>query len=142
MKEEELFDQWNEKKKILQERAVNYNFKERQVWWCKIGKNLGSEEYGKGENFIRPVLVVKKFNKKFFLGIPLSTKIHTGSWYRVFNFQKREIVALLAQTRAFSVKRLDHILGEVTNNDYQTIVNSLINLIKFDPHQKTDRGDG
>ena len=31
---------------------------------------MGFEEDGKNDNFVRPVLVLKKFNNDMFLGIP------------------------------------------------------------------------
>jgi mRNA interferase MazF len=50
-------------------------FKERDIWWVSIGVNVGFEEDGKHEKFLRPVLILKKFNKELFLGIPNSDKI-------------------------------------------------------------------
>lgn len=70
----EFFDNWNEIKKQLhqKEKEVKF-FKERQIWWCSIGQNLGSESYGKGLTFTRPILVYKKLSERIFLGTPLTT---------------------------------------------------------------------
>lgn len=38
-------------------------FNEGQIWWCQIGENVGDEENGEGSNFMRPVIVIKKFNR-------------------------------------------------------------------------------
>jgi mRNA interferase MazF len=35
-----------------------------RFFYMKMGKNLGFEQNGKGENFVRPVIILKKFNKK------------------------------------------------------------------------------
>jgi mRNA interferase MazF len=35
-------------------------FKNGEIWWCSIGENIGSEMYGKGEFYRRPVLVIRK----------------------------------------------------------------------------------
>ena len=61
------FDQWNEVKKNLhqKEKEVEF-FKEKQIWWCSVGQNLGSESYGKGATFSRPVLVFKKLSERIF----------------------------------------------------------------------------
>jgi hypothetical protein len=40
----------------------NSLFKEREVWWCSIGLNVGDEEFWKGAYFTRPVLVFKKYS--------------------------------------------------------------------------------
>ena len=42
----------------------------KDIWWVSVGVNVGFEEDGKNDNFVRPVLVLKKFNNDMFLGIP------------------------------------------------------------------------
>lgn len=37
------FDGWNEKKKKIGEDVCNIYFKEREIWWCSIGINIGYE---------------------------------------------------------------------------------------------------
>ena len=39
----------------------------------KEGKNIGFEQNGKGSNFVRPILVLRKFNSSIFWGLPLTT---------------------------------------------------------------------
>ena len=71
------FSKWNKKKIEVENRdidALKINFKNREVWWCSLGENIGYEQDGKGENFERPILILRKFNKHIFLGIPLTTK--------------------------------------------------------------------
>ena len=54
----------------------------------RMGLNIGYEQDGKGEDFLRPVLILKKFNKRVFLGIPL-TKIKKDShFYHNFEFKE------------------------------------------------------
>lgn len=48
-------------------------FKEREIWWRSIGTNIGTEEDGKNAHFERPVLVLRKFNRDIFLGLPLTS---------------------------------------------------------------------
>ena len=62
------FDQWNElKKKIEVEKNEPDKFpKEGEVWMSSLGKNIGFEQNGSGDNFSRPVLIVKKFNNHMF----------------------------------------------------------------------------
>lgn len=49
-----------------------------------MGQNIGFEQNGKGDNFVRPVIILKKFNKNMFFGIPLSTQIKDGKFYYYF----------------------------------------------------------
>jgi len=45
-------------------------FYEREVWWCITGVNVGVEIAGKHELFLRPVVVIRKFNKHMALIVP------------------------------------------------------------------------
>ena len=60
------YGEWHKKKKALNEREDidNIFFREKEVWWTALGVNIGFEQDGKGEEFRRPVLILKKFNTK------------------------------------------------------------------------------
>jgi len=68
---EKDFDGWNEIKKRTHHKKQAPYFHEREVWWAIIGTNVGSEIDG-GEKFLRPLIVLKKFNRHTFWGIPLT----------------------------------------------------------------------
>lgn len=57
-----LFDNWNNIKKDINNKRANINIKEGCVYWINVGFNIGCEVNGKGENFARPVLVLKKIH--------------------------------------------------------------------------------
>jgi len=88
------YDKWNSLKQKL-ERKKQLQFNEREVLFISMGQNIGFEQYGKGEEFLRPVVVVKKFNKHLFLGIPLSSKIKDGFFFHTLSFKGRNNSALL-----------------------------------------------
>ena len=68
------YNQWNNLKQKIN-LYKNYNHPRiRDIWWVNIGINIGSEIYGKGSGFVRPVLVIK-INQNNFIGLPLSSKI-------------------------------------------------------------------
>ncbi len=92
-------------------------FKEREVWWCSIGANIGDEEDGKNEFFSRPVLVVRKFNKKIFWGVPLSTQIKDNPNYCKIFFKDKIQCAMLTQLRLFDRKRLTKKMGQLSSDD-------------------------
>lgn len=69
--EDSVFDSWNEQKKKLHKIENAPKTKRRQVWWCVVGKNVGSEQ-GCVEGFERPVVVIKSFGKVFW-GIPITS---------------------------------------------------------------------
>lgn len=103
------FDSWNElKKKIEEEKNTPDRFpKESEVWMSSLGKNIGYEQNGSGDNFSRPILIIKKFNNHMFWVIPLSTKQKEFDFY--FNYtdpNDQKVSAILAQMKLLSVKRL------------------------------------
>ena len=77
----EAFDKWNETKKKLNGLEKNINIKERNIYLTSVGKNIGNESYGKGDIFLRPVLVLKKLGHDYFIAIPLTSKKKVGSYF-------------------------------------------------------------
>jgi len=66
------FDKWIvQKKKTQNESGRLYSV--REIWWCKLGVNIGSEQDGKGENFLRPSVIVRGFGADSCLVMPLTT---------------------------------------------------------------------
>ncbi len=92
-----------------------------EVWWVAVGENVGVEINGKSEYFSRPVLVFKKLSHLGFMGIPLSTQEHGGTWYVNFRFQGKEVYAALSQAKVFSTARLYTRLGQVAEDDMRKV---------------------
>ena len=67
---EKDFAHWHPLKKQLHERQDVPSFEEREIWWCSIGANIAYEQDGKHAAYHRPVLVVRKFSRHLFLGVP------------------------------------------------------------------------
>ncbi|MHB8860634.1 MAG: type II toxin-antitoxin system PemK/MazF family toxin [Minisyncoccota bacterium] len=115
------FDAWNEKKKAADGSDLNLYFYEREVWWCAIGANVGFEQDGKGEKFARPVLVLKKYSKNVFIGVPFTTAKREGKYHHSFPFLDGTSTALLSQVRLFDSKRLLVKMGRVAQVDYEEV---------------------
>jgi len=118
------FDSWNElKKKIDVEKNEPDRFpKEGEVWMSSFGKNIGYEQNGSGDNFSRPILIIKKFNNHMFWVIPLSTKQKDFDFY--FNYtdpNDQKVSAILAQMKLLSVKRLKRKLYDIPNELFDEI---------------------
>ena len=118
---EKDFNNWNELKTKLDQKQNVPTFKQREVWWCHIGLNIGDEENGKSANYHRPVLIVKKFNKKIFLGIPLTTQIKDNPYYHKINFQSKSQCLMSSQIRILDVKRLDRKMGKLTSEEFEKL---------------------
>ncbi len=123
------FDTWNKKKKVLDSSDVGLYFYEREIWWCSLGLNVGFEQDGKHKNFTRPVLVLKKFSKDVFIGIPLSTSKKVGRYYHKFNFLDEESNALLSQIRLLDAKRLVDKLGRIPPETFEEIRSKVKKLL-------------
>jgi mRNA interferase MazF len=103
-------------------------FREGQIWWCHIGENVGHELNGKGKNFTRPIYIVKKYDKKTFLGLPLSTKEKTGIWYAPIRFRNINQTILLSQARTTDYRRLREQIGELRNPDQERLKKLFLDL--------------
>lgn len=99
-----------------------------EIWWAGVGENVGVEINGKSEYFSRPVLVLKKLSRYGFMGIPLTSQKHTGSWYTSFVFQDREETAVLSQARVYSTSRLYGRIGQVPDTDLELVRKGFLNL--------------
>ena len=124
------FDEWNVNKKAIDGLENKKTFHEREVWFIKIGENIGFEENGKGVDFLRPVVVYKKFSKNVFLGIPLTKTVKEGKFYREFNFKGQKSFAILSQIRLFDSKRLVYMMGRMSGGDYRKLKEKLIALLQ------------
>lgn len=115
------FDGWNmEKKRFhLSEKPDDFYYHEREVWWCAIGANIGVETDGKHNSFERPILVLKKFNKEMFWGIPLTSRKREGTFYTEAG---NNSWAMLSQLRTWSSKRLLRRIGMLSKEDFESII--------------------
>lgn len=115
------FAEWMNVKDDLHRTGRIPNVKDGDIWWCSVGENVGVEINGKSSLFSRPVLVLKKISRYGFLGVPLTSKEHSGSWYASFVFQDKKQTAALAQVRTFSVSRLHNRIGTLTIADLSLV---------------------
>lgn len=124
------FTQWHEQKEKVDSSFDRRYYQEREVWWCRIGLNVGNEQNGKGDNYERPVLVYKKFNSKIFLGLPLTSQVHEGKFYHeVMVANSPKGYAILSQIRLFDAKRLINRIGVVEKEHYSTIKKAVQSLL-------------
>ena len=123
------FNGWIIVKKRLHNKGKLRAIKNGDIWWCAVGENVGSEICGKGKIFARPVLVAKKLDRYSFIGIPLTSKQHKGSWYVSFDFKKRRQIAVVAQVENISVYRLYNKIGVIPEPDLYEIREALCDLI-------------
>ena len=72
---EKDFDRWNEHKKILDASpAPRVYVHERELWFANLGTNIGFEQDGRGDESLRPILVLRKFNNEVLWAPPLTRR--------------------------------------------------------------------
>ncbi len=122
------FENWHKVKIESQARHSPPTFEEREVWWCRVGVNIGDEEDGKGSNFNRPVLIIRKFNKKIFWGVPLTTQIKEKPHYHKIHFKDQIQCAMLTQLRLWDNKRLMNRMGKLPLEEFKGVKDKIRSL--------------
>jgi len=121
------FEKWNEKKSAIDRLGSVPLFHEREIWFAYLGANVGFEQNGKGPDFLRPVIVFKKFSNEIFWAIPLtrSRKIlnkNNDRYYFGFYFVPGiESRAILSQVRLIDARRLAYRIGSLGQAEYIAI---------------------
>jgi len=123
------FDAWNKKKKELESREQRISgVHERQIWWCSLGLNIGDEEDGKNDLFERPILIIRKYNKRFVLVIPLTSNIKFDPHYH--RIENRTMgSAILSQARPISTKRFDRLARTLAKSEFEVIIRKYTDLV-------------
>jgi len=124
------FNRWNISKQKIDRNDRLLNFHEREIWWCSIGVNIGSEQNSQTINFSRPVLILKKFTQNIFLGIPLTTKIRISQFRYRMSVNAIENDLLLMQIRTLDSKRLVRKIGIVDQEKFDRILSEICILFE------------
>ncbi|MEI6425971.1 MAG: type II toxin-antitoxin system PemK/MazF family toxin [Candidatus Absconditabacteria bacterium] len=119
--DESFFDLWNcEKKQLNKSKRIVYP-KPKEIWYIKIGVNVGKEIFGK-DGFFRPVLVVSKIGNMFFC-LPMTTKGKNLSYcLQLFSvFESKESYLVINQGRTFDTQRFFTKIGKVSLEEFMQI---------------------
>ena len=131
MSDNEVFDNWNNLKKCIQDNNRSVVFKEWDIWWASVWKNIWVESFWKWDEFRRPILIIRKLSKNAAIAIPLTSKEKNWSWYTKIRFHGRERWLSLNQIRIFSVKRFQRRITVLNNNDFYRVKKELKSLLKL-----------
>jgi len=112
------FKKWHDKKGNIDKIDKRPFFHEREIWFCQIGLNIGFEQDGKGEDFLRPILIIRKFNNEIFWAVPLTRTSKKSPYYFHFKLHDKESVAILSQIRLIDARRLSHKIGEIREVEF------------------------
>ena len=132
----EKFNKWNDEKKIIHKKDYdNFYVNVREIWYIKMGINIGFEENGKTE-FLRPVLVLKKVWNLFFTVALTSQWKDDNYFYYKFNDvslknpkYKDSSYAILSQVKSTDKKRFFEHGGSISKEDFVEIKKRLKQIL-------------
>ncbi|MBP9732451.1 MAG: type II toxin-antitoxin system PemK/MazF family toxin [Candidatus Magasanikbacteria bacterium] len=103
-------------------------FREKEIWWAALGKNVGYEIDGKHKLFERPVLILKKYSKDMCFVVPLSSQIKDPvPWFQhVIETGEGMSAVNLTQGRSISKKRLLRKMMILNSGAYDAIINKFV----------------
>ncbi|HLG90915.1 MAG TPA: type II toxin-antitoxin system PemK/MazF family toxin [Candidatus Saccharimonadales bacterium] len=122
------YNKWNDKKKLIQAGEFQRFVHEREIWWCSLGINIDDEEDGKNEQFERPVLIIKKFNRHIVLAVPLTTKPKNNKYYFNFEHDGIQFSAIMSQLRLLSTKRFSRRIRRINKNLFTEIREKIVEV--------------
>jgi mRNA-degrading endonuclease toxin of MazEF toxin-antitoxin module len=126
------FDEWNNVKKKIDSKKKRPPVRRGEIFWCSVGINIGVEYDGKGEQFVRPVLVLKKYSNEIVFGVPLTTKGKSGDWYCKLphHIDEQESFAVLNQAKVYDTNRFQESMGELSESSLTIVLTCFFNLLK------------
>lgn len=128
---EKDFDKWNNKKKLFEKSNARFLFKTGEIWWCSVGLNIKTESCGKGEDFQRPILILKKLSKESCIGVPLSTQKKIDTWFCEISIGGEKRYALLYQIGMFNSVRFQRRLVVFDDTDFKQVKEKLKQLLEL-----------
>ncbi len=123
------FESWNKEKQKIEKKERKLYIKEREIWWCSLGVNIGSELDGKNDSYERPVLVIKILSKGTFLTLPLTTKGKVDRDHVQIKTEKVISFVSLSQVRVVSIKRFSRKVDTLPKELFTAIQKTFIAYI-------------
>ena len=107
MKMQKDFDNWNKQKKQIDSEKQNRFYNAREIWWCSLGVNIGSEHDGTGFGFQRPILILKGLSSQSCLIAPLTSSANKHKFrVPIGIILGKEASCIISQIRVVDTKRL------------------------------------
>lgn len=136
--ENEVFDKWNETKKDIHTNKNRIHFRQGEIWFVHIGQNIGYEIFGKGKEFLRPVIVFRKINNNTFLAIPLTSKLKDDRFHFTIEIKDKQNSAILTQVKTIDSKRLVYKMGNIDKKTFGKLEKEFAEFYGLTPQ---DRGE-
>lgn len=129
MTSQQTFDQRNKIKQQTHKNKSKIFFKERDIFYIKMWKNIRFEQNWKWIQFSRPVIIIKKFNNEVFRWVALSTKDKSWKYYFSFNLKNIKQYAILSQLRLYDKNRILKKIWMINQEDFNLLKQKIRNLL-------------
>ncbi len=136
---EKDFGSWNKRRKSVNDASARVFFHPRELWFAHLGVNVGFEQDGRGAEFLRPILILRKFNNEVLWVIPLTKTWKPGNqYYARFEYAAflavegaplEASVGILSQLRLIDGKRLRYKIGTVHPDEFILIKERIRRLL-------------
>lgn len=127
---EKDFDKWNSIKKITESKLDNFGIHEREIWWTSLGVNIGVETDGKNNDFERPVLIIRKFNRQMVWVLPTTLQSKDEKFHEKFILGDSEYFVAITQLRTVSTKRFLRKIGMMSKEDFKKVKQRIIEFLQ------------
>ncbi len=132
-----IFDHWNIEKKIIHFSEMRkFYVNPREIWYVKMGQNVGNEENGKNK-FKRPVLILKIIGNMIFVVAMTTQGKKSSPFYHKIKkskFNKKHIkkdrsYVILSQVKSMDKKRFIEKMGVVKKDEFEFIKQKLREIL-------------
>lgn len=123
--------EWTKLKIRLQQKINEGSifYRQREIWWCSLGVNIGHEQDGKGISFQRPILILKGFNPHLLWVLPISTQVKRGKYYHTTEYKNQTYNIILSQLKLISTKRLLRKIRTMPKDEFKEVKKKIKSFI-------------
>ncbi|MES3031361.1 MAG: type II toxin-antitoxin system PemK/MazF family toxin [Patescibacteria group bacterium] len=124
------FDKWSQYKQSIHHGNSSPFFKEREIWWCLLGKNIGFEQNGDDKEYKRPVLIIKRLSLHTCFIVPLTSSEHKHSMRIPIGFiENMDASVIISQLRIIDTKRLARKICMLEKEKFETTRKAIKDLL-------------
>lgn len=127
------FDLWNESKKRIDLNMTHWRVEPRGIYWCYIGRNIGTEISCTSPEFSRPVYILSILPNNLALTVPCTSAKQEGAWFFKVKIRGKDQVLCLNHIKSISTKRMYKLIDKLSNLQHKEIVKNLCDLLNDKP---------
>lgn len=127
---EKQFNEWNDRKRRIHKQNNIRYCKRRDIVWCALGENIGSEVNGDDRFFKRPVAILKCFGKNTCLVVLITSSVTENELkIPIGKIEGIESFAALSQIRVVDTRRIYKKISKLSTEDFEKIKEAFNNLL-------------